>query len=331
MTGRGCWIAAAALGLLTAAPARAEEFRTFTLSDGRVFVAEVLATEGTGMRVRVPQGETFVPFGELVDMVPAEAGQLAQQDDWYLYLASDATYRAGFATSYQSVPGLHLVEGGDPVLSAEEWRAAIACDTDLDCVVEALRGNAHWMWVVAARMDGSMAVFEGAVTTGKTRTTASAPRVDPEAVNQAALEAVHLTWRPVESTETVVDTTPAPTPKPPREPRVRTPMTRDRLVALSFVPLPGYTSLAQGDSKGFGLAMATVVPATVLWVGATGKNAQSVGGHVALGVAGFYAATVVANQAFGMRSFHHGGGGDVVVGVSPTEEGGAGVQITLVR
>ena len=74
-----------------------------------------------------------------------------------------------------------------------------------------------------------------------------------------------------------------------------------------------------------------MVPATVLWVGATGQNAQSVGGHVAVGVAGFYAATVVANQAFGMRSFERGGGGDIVVGVTPTEEGGAGVQVTLVR
>jgi hypothetical protein len=343
MTGRGCWIGAVALGLLTAAPAEAEEVRAFTLTDGRVFVAEVLATEGTGMRVRIPQGETFVSFDELADMAFAEATELEQQGDWYVFLAADATYRAGFVTPYQSVAGLHLIESGDPVLSAEEWRAATLCDTDRDCIVEALHGNAHWMWVVAARMEGSDAVFDGAVTTGETRTHTSAPRVDAEAVNQAALEAIELTWIPVESTSLVVDTTPEPEPVPkvrtprepkvrtPREPKARTPMTRDRVATLSFVPLPGYTSLAQGDAEGFGLALATVVPATALWVGATGKNSQSVGAHVAVGLAGFYAATVVANQAFGIRSLDRGGVGEIAVGVAPTEEGGAGVQVILVR
>jgi len=323
-------LGAVVLGLLAAAPAWAGEYRAFTLSDGRTFVAEVLATEGTGMRLRVPQGETFVSFGDLVDMVPAVAADLEQQEDWLLILAADATYRAGFATPYQSVPGLKLVEAGDPVLGAGEWAAVLACDVDRDCIVDALDANPHWMWVVTARMDGSEAVFEGAVTTGTTRTSATAPRVDPEAVNRAALEAILLTWKPIEPAETVVDATPPPTPAPPREPRVRTPMTRDRLLALSFVPLPGYTSLAQGDPQGFGLALATVVPATALWVGVAGEDVQSAAAHAALGVAGFYAATVVANQAFGMRSFRRGGG-ELAVGVTPTEEGGAGVQITLVR
>ena len=107
-------------------------------------------------------------------------------------------------------------------------------------------------------------------------------------------------------------------------------MTRDRVLALSFVPIPGYPSLAQGDAAGFGLAVAAVVPATALWVGATGKSAQSPAGHVALGAAGYYAATVAANQALGFRTFRRGES-TLAVGVAPTEQGGTSVRLTVVH
>lgn len=317
------------LSLLLAPLASAsEEYRVFTLADGRVLVAEVLATEASGLRVRVPQGETWIPFTELMDMVPVDREKYEAQEPWGLFLASDAAYRPGFLAIYEGLPSLVIAgeEEGEPLLTPEQTAAAVACDVDLECIVDALAATPRWMWVVVARMEGGEATFEGAVSTGATRTSASAPRVDIEAVNDAAWDALGLEPAPEEPAAAVVAPEPVVPVAPP--PRIREPMDRDRVLALSFAPLPGLPSLVQGDEAGFGLAVATVVPATVLWVGATGKNSQSPLQHALLGAGGYYAATVVANQVFGLRSLRRA---DAAVGLVPTAEGGAALQLTLVR
>lgn len=300
-------------------PARAaEEYRTFTLKDGRVLVAEVLQTKATGMQVQVPQGEIFLPFDQLSDMAEADADRYEAQDDVYVYVAADPSYRSGFVAAFDGLKHLKVLgpdqSGG--VLTPDEQRAASACAVDLDCLAKALHENPRWMWIIVGTMSGTDAVFDGRLSTGDTRTHVTAPRVDLDAVNRAAATAIQIT-------------PPAPAPVATEGGhRPGSPLTRARVDALRFVPLPGYPSLVAGDMQGFGIALAAVVPATVLWVGATGKAAQTRVGHVALGLGGYYAATVVANEVLGLRTVKHEG---TAVGVVPTRNGGAGVQVTITR
>ena len=105
-------------------------------------------------------------------------------------------------------------------------------------------------------------------------------------------------------------------------------MSDSKVFGLSFVPLPGYPSLAQGDGAGFALSMAIVLPATAGWIGATGKNAQSTPEHAAMSFAGFYVATVAINQLFGMRSKRRKA--KMALGVQPVPKGkGAMVQVAM--
>lgn len=317
---------ALAVALLAWSPAAlAAEYRAFTLTDGRSFVAEVLATEATGMRVRLPAGEVAVPFGDLVDMVPADEAAYLGQEPLLVYVAADGPYRSGFQASYRSRPGLSLVGEDDAVLTGDERRAAAICAADLACVVDALDDNPRWMWVVSGRMEGLDAVFEGAVTKGPTRTRATAPRTDVVAVDAAAWQAIGL-LPPVSATPVAV--APEPRTRPPRAPRERGDLSPDRLVALSFVPVPGYPAAVAGDWTGFGMGLAVAVPTTVVWLGATGKSAQSPAGHVLMGLGGYYAATVVTNQVLSATRLRDAG---VAVGVGPTEHGGGALSVTIAR
>lgn len=122
--------------------------------------------------------------------------------------------------------------------------------------------------------------------------------------------------------------------KTPKEPKVKTAKapksgtTSDaKIFGMSFVPLPGYPSLAQGDGAGFAMSLAVVLPATVGWIGATGKNAQSVPEHAAMSIGGFYVATVAINQLFGKRSKNRAS--KIAVGVSPATRNGDGTMVQL--
>lgn len=316
-------LAVVALGAaLWAQPARAaEEYRTFTLNDGRVIVAEVLETKATGLQVKIPQGEIFIPFDQLAGMEEADVDHYRAQDDVYVYVAADATFRAGFVAAFDGLKHLKVLGPDDPggVLTPDERQAAARCDVDLDCLTKALHDNPRWMWIVVGKMAGTDAVFDGALSTGPTRTHTSAPRVDLDAVNAAAEKAIQINPPPPAAVAT----------GSPRAKHARAPLTRSRVDALRFVPLPGYPSLVVGDTGGFGLALGAVIPATALWIGATGKTTQSPVGQIALGLGGYYAATVVANEVLGMRTLKHQGG--TAVGVVPTAKGGASVQVTFLR
>lgn len=319
------------LALTAWAPsALAAEYRAFTLTDGRTFVAEVLASEGTGMRIRLPPGESFVPYENLADMAPVDEAAFATQDDIYVYVVSDAPYRSGFQASYRGLPGVTLVGADpDPILSPEEQRAAALCGTDLACVVAAVDDNAHWMWVVLGQMDGTDATFESTVSKGGSRTLARAPRADVDAVTSAARAAIGLSTAATLIREPVpVVADPVRPPREPRSPRAPREMTADRAVALSFVPVPGLPSAAAGDWGGFGIGLATALPATAVWVGATGKTAQSPFGHVALGLGGYYAATVVTNQILSATRLRDDG---LAVGVAPIRGEGAQITVTLAK
>ena len=123
-------------------------------------------------------------------------------------------------------------------------------------------------------------------------------------------------------------------PKTPKEPKVKVakapkngPASDAKLFGMSFVPLPGYPSLAQGDTAGFAMSLAVVIPATAGWIGATGKNAQSVPEHAAMSIGGFYVATVAINQLFGKRSRNRAA--KIAVGVSPATKSGDGTMVQL--
>ena len=100
-----------------------------------------------------------------------------------------------------------------------------------------------------------------------------------------------------------------------------------KLFGMSFVPLPGYPSLRQGDTAGFALSMAVVLPATAGWIGATGKNAQSVPEHAAMSIGGFYVATVAINQLFGKRSRDRAA--KFAMGIGPATDQGEGTMVQV--
>jgi hypothetical protein len=100
---------------------------------------------------------------------------------------------------------------------------------------------------------------------------------------------------------------------------------RKRVLALSFVPLPGVPSLAQKDPAGFALAVGIVLPSAAVWWGAVGSSGQSPGEFVGIGVGGTYAVLVLANQVTGLRTLEKH---KVAVTAMPTEGGGGAVVLT---
>jgi hypothetical protein len=319
--GLGALLVAAAL---SPADAAAEEYRLFQLGDGRSFAATILATEADGLRVRVPQGEMLVPFGLLQDMVPIQKSDYDAQPDWVVYLAAETPERrADLVAVFESVPHVSVVgeAGVRPLLSASQEAAAASCGVALDCLVAATAA-APWMWVVTARSEGPELVVEGAVNRGKTRNTLRLSQADRQRLAYAAYDVLEVVKVEPEPVIALIHDPPLPDVAQdiPRE------LSRQRIIGWSFVPLPGLPSLLQGDGGGFATACAIVAPATVLWVGAVGQNTQSRAQHLAFAAGGFYAATVAANQVFGLRSQDRA----ATVSVLPSSSGqGAFVGLTV--
>lgn len=319
---------------MAAAPAAAQEYRVFTLSDGRVFVSELLATEVAGLRIMLPPGETEVPFTLLVDMVPSDAASYTGQDPFMVVLNAPEEHYERIASVYRSMPGVvvHGSPGTPTVLSPEQVEFANSCEGEIDCLQAATQGI-DWLYLVAATVDESTGevTLTSRLNTGPTGYEASYGSFDWEALQQGSYAALGLTPKnklkplsgplfpaPPEGTETIG-------PKETKPPKDRGPVDATK---LAFVPIPGLAALKQGDYATFGLTCAAVVPATALWIAATGKNSQTPAEHIAMGVGGFYAITVVANHALSKRISP---AGDVALSVLPTEEGGAGVSIHVRR
>jgi len=161
----------------------------------------------------------------------------------------------------------------------------------------------------------------GSVSSGKTNNTSRPDSVDSESISAAVAEVMEISPGKGEP----IDTKPPKGPRGPKKPKGT--MTRERVLSLSMAPVPGLPSLMQDDMAGFGLAWAAVVPTTALWVGAVGDGAQSAPEHILLGLAGFYAATVITNQALGLRTFNRA---EAIVAVEPARVGqGASVSVTV--
>lgn len=344
------WLPLAAL--LLPSLASAQEFRQFKLADGREFVARVVATEASGIRVRVPQGEMLVPFSQLADMVPVTQASYDNQTPWIVYVAAPPESRSLIIDAFDAIPRVevHGQPASRDVLSAAQEHEMRACNYDLECLVGVTAGL-PWMWVVAARREGSEVVLSGAVTTGATRNRVRLSVVDAERVRYAALDILEVSpaeevvaetpptvaTAPTPPATTPAETPPATTPppanppttpiasrEPDREPTGDGP-SRDRVMAMAYVPVPGLPSLMARDTAGFAASWLTVLPTTALFVGVSGQVATSGYQHAAFGVGGFYAATVLANQFFGARSIEK----RPVLGVLPTEGGGTQVVVVV--
>lgn len=322
------------LGLLAcAAEAYAQDsaqYRHLELSDGRTFEAIILATEPSGFKVKVPQGEMKIPFPLLRDMVPSDKAAYDAQPDWYVYLAVPEERRRGVAAAFEAIPhvDVHGMPGAPAGrLTAQQEQAAAGCGTDISCVGTATK-DAPWMWVVSVNQEGTELVFESRTNldVGPARNPLRAQMIDGAKVGQAAWTALELVPNSAESVAV------APTDgKDPAEPKEAKAPKEPKAGGggsskLAYVPLPGAPALANGDMGGFGLAMAVAVPATALWVNAVGHEATRPVEHVALGVGGFYALTLAVNHAVAGR----GAASDVVVGMQPSR-GGAAVSVTVAR
>jgi hypothetical protein len=316
------WACAAALALALAGPAHALEpqYRRVTLVDGRVISAEILATESEGLRMRVPAGETLISFELLLDMVPISQAEYDAQAPWIVYFSVPPELEQDVVELLQSVEGIVPQPVKVAANGIEAHMAAKASDCeDINCIVGALEGAQTWIWVVMA----SPAPTGGTKIESKLSTSPDPPLelvVDSKSRNEmwgALHEAIGL-LPPGGSA-----------PKGPGDepnPNGRSPQAFDerKVVALSFVPVPGLPSLAQKDTGGFALAMGVVVPSTVVWVGAVGQLGNSAPEFGALSFAGYYAVTVFANQVAGMRSLEKR---RIGVTAAPTEAGGTAVVV----
>lgn len=317
-------VASLTLGAVTAhAQEEPEQYRSFKLSDGREFTAIILATEAAGFQVRVPQGEMQVPFAQLFDMVPVTKAEFDSQPDWVVYLAVPPERQRGLASSFEVIPHVNVYGGaeapsGTRITSDMEAKAA-ACDLDVDCIAAALAG-APWVWIVTAKQEASDLVFAAQTNQGT-------PRQNPVRAGMINAEQIaNAPWNVLELKPAagqvigpqVVGNDPDLMAK------------RAKAIKAAFIPIPGMSALANKDMGGFGLALATTLPATALWVGVAGKTTQSPAGLAALSVGGYYAITVAVNQATGLRGLAKPES-TTAVSLAPTEHGGGMITIVTVR
>ena len=301
--------------------AAAQEYRLVSLSDGRSYRGEVLVTEPAGMRLRVPQGEVLAPFSLLSDMAPIEEAAVTGQEPLGVYLhVANRKQSASLAAAFAHVPHLVVYTNPKQMEIGSDAKATLgACQGDMTCAAGALEGSA-WMWLVTVE-DGEVV---SRVSTGDT-TVRAVLSGDPKGQRQSAFEVLMIspetpaaeavsdaepdeevvpteTDTPIETDAPTVVATgdgseqvePAGQHSPGRAPV--DPWTPEQASRAAFVPLPGYPSLRMGDLRGFALSWAIAVPATASWVAVSGTSSQSAAEHAIIGLAGFYVATVVANQ-----------------------------------
>jgi hypothetical protein len=307
-----------AMGLLQPAYALDPQYRRVTLVDGRVISAEILATESEGLRMRVPAGETLISFELLLDMVPISQAEYDAQAPWIVYFSVPPELEKDVVGLLQEVDGIvpQPVKVAANGIEAHMAAKASDCD-DINCIVGALEGADTWIWVLMAKP----APTGGTQLESKLSTSPDPPLelvVDSKGRSEL--------WEALHKSIGLLPPGPPPRGGDDDDHGNQGSQTFDerKVVALSFVPVPGLPSLAQKDTGGFALAMSVVVPSTVVWVGAVGQLGNSAPEFGALSFAGYYAVTVFANQVTGMRSLEKR---RVGVTAAPTEKGGTAVVV----
>ncbi len=281
-----------ALALSPLALADDPQYRKLTLVDGRELTAEILSTEPQGLLLRMPQGRALLSFELLRDMVPTDQAAYDAQPDWVVWVELPEVYQAQAEELLDAIPGVEGCRagiGGDvsPSMASE----IVGCST-IDCIAQK-SASTSWKWIIKGdeTATGELLLVSRtnhSTTSGQKVALASTTRDD---FWYAFHEILDL-QRPTE-------------PAPKGASNVKPPSRsgdEGRIIAMSFVPVPGLPSLLEKDAVGVATAMGIVVPSTAIWVGAVGQTGQSGAEFGALSFAGFYAATVVANQVTGLRS-----------------------------
>lgn len=299
------------------------QYRKLELTDGRQIRAEVLATEATGLRMRLPQGETLVSFEILMDMVPIDPLEYRDQSSVTVWVAP-TSIDADLRRIYGAVPAL-VVTGPDQPggLAPDLVTKLTACADDLDCMAEAV-GDGPWMWLVtgAPPQDGSTAamVLRGRSSGGPPVRRSEALTVEVTNLWRAAHEVIEL-LPPATIPRVVL----APSEVPGKDPN-KPAWTLERASKLTVPRLfvPGLASFQQTDVErgvlGLGVGvLGTGVAAGVAMV-AAGKNEGAKPAQAALvGVGSWVALSAFTNAWLGPASY--GGGKKVGLHVLPAPEG----------
>ncbi|MCB9686919.1 MAG: hypothetical protein H6735_17905 [Alphaproteobacteria bacterium] len=329
---------AVALALL-GTEARADEvvLRTITLVDGRRFDAEVLETAATGMQLRVAQGTMLVPFELLVDISPIP-GSTPSGEPWRVLAEFPEDVEPVTDQVLSLMPALapsHI--GGTDDLSPIKVSELASCGTDILCMGTVLQ-DSPWRFVVVGThtATGGLAI-ESLVSTSddilprKVEVSSTEPRAIWSAMHTAlGLDTPGDVPPELVTTKRPRPTKPTPAPVPaPDQPRPvasASVPSASKVRALSFVPVPGISSMACKDGSGAAMALAVALPSTAAWVGlsAAATRADGVDFGV-LSVAGFYGITVMANQWTGERSLRR-----VTTAALPAEHGKGAVAVVHV-
>lgn len=255
--------------LLLAAPAFAQStppIRRTRLQDGREFVAEVLGTEATGLRVRVPAGEMLVSFEDLLEVRPIDAAAYAAQGSWRVVVVAPEGILPATRQMLDTIPGLVARPAGQPDadLTPAQVAAVGACGPDLGCMRDATK-DLPWRWLVVVEdvEAGGIKVSSLVSTADRTVPQVQAvPVVEAAALWTALHRAVGLDAP--KSAPPVVEGLGGKVPKTPKGPKTYGPATAAS-AAQVFVPVPGWPSFRSGDA---GKGAAALLGATAFTVAA---------------------------------------------------------------
>jgi hypothetical protein len=298
------------------AHAQSAPIRRTRLQDGREFVAEVLGTEATGLRVRVPAGEMLVSFEDLLEVKPIDASAYAAQSSWRVIVAAPEDLAPAVEGMFNAMPGVIARPVGtpDPSFSQAQIDAMVACGSDVGCLRGVVK-DLPWQWIVAVEAsDGG-----GQVTSQVSTADRTLPAVTPMAVVDAP-----TLWTALHASIGLS----APTSPPPSVPGFQAKPPKPRPTgpavasdASAFVPIPGWTSFQSGDSGRGAVAVVGTIGFTALSAGAGyALSTDTYGGGLPSGQAAVFGVVGFLGSSWAFNHWFGKGGGTAVV---PTGTGGA--------
>lgn len=317
-------LAAATLALSSPAFAVEPQYRRVTLADGRELTSEIVATLPSGLQMRVPQGLTVVSFELLVDMVPIDKAEYDAQPPWVVFydvppeLESDV---ADLLNAMHIQPQSIRVSGNG--VTAAMGSKAQQCGHNIGCIADEIR-ESPWKWVLtitpattgglamSAKVNLDSRPVEPLILDGPSRN-----ELWKKLHEAIGLEQPTGTAPRSATAANTIETAPPPSAA----------LDEGKILALSFVPVPGLPSLAQNDLGGFALSSAVILPSAALWFVVSGQSSPTTAPGArsgataewaALFIGGVYAVTVVTNQVTGLKSLEKH---RLAVGAAPTDRG----------
>lgn len=293
------------LAVFLAQLATAAEYRQVTLVDGRVFVAEVLASGERGMEVAIPQGQMRVAFTDVVTLTAATEAEWSRQAPWRVLVSplrpadgvGDAAIQGAdraLRDAISDIPGITLL----PPPSEAEAFGIRACGLDLGCARSAIpdrkidvlvagvvgnpTGTAVELSLASIWIDFPSATRRASVL--------QAPGIESFAELSEVNAATHAVLGLVPSVHTSVVTT-APPPLVVMRDRPA-PTVRPGLV---YVPVPGLPAFVGGNPKLGIAAWAIALPLAGGLVWAAGETTHEPAEFAIATAVGTYLSIVVSN------------------------------------